>query len=55
MKHYGIKESDLIEGIKVGNPDLTGAALFQPTKVATIALANKIGRITWAMMLCLQG
>lgn len=28
MKYYGVKQEDLIEGIKVGNPDLTGAALF---------------------------
>jgi sulfur relay (sulfurtransferase) complex TusBCD TusD component (DsrE family) len=29
MKKYGISESDLLEGIKVGNPALTGEALFQ--------------------------
>ncbi len=29
MKHYGIKDSDLLEGIKVGNPQLTGDALFR--------------------------
>jgi predicted peroxiredoxin len=29
MKHYGIKESDLLDGIKVGNPQLTGDALFR--------------------------
>lgn len=29
MKHYGIPESDLLPGLKVGNPDLTGAALFK--------------------------
>jgi sulfur relay (sulfurtransferase) complex TusBCD TusD component (DsrE family) len=29
MKHYGVTEADLIPGIKVGNPDLTGGALFQ--------------------------
>ena len=29
MKHYGIKEVDLMPGMKVGNPDLTGAALFK--------------------------
>ena len=29
MKHYGIKESDLLPGIKVGNPDLTGSLLFK--------------------------
>jgi predicted peroxiredoxin len=29
MKHYGIKESDLLDGIKVGNPQVTGDALFR--------------------------
>ena len=29
MKHYGVAEVDLIPGLKVGNPDLTGGALFQ--------------------------
>jgi len=29
MKHYGIEESDLLEGIKVGNAVITGDALFQ--------------------------
>ncbi len=29
MKHYGVKESDLLPGIKVGNPQLTGGALFK--------------------------
>ena len=29
MKHYGVKEADLIEGVKVGNPDLTGDLLFK--------------------------
>ena len=29
MKHYGIKDSDLLPGLKVGNPELTGAALFK--------------------------
>lgn len=29
MKHYGVKEGDLLPGIKVGNPELTGAALFK--------------------------
>jgi len=28
MKHFGISEADLLEGAKVGNPDMTGAALF---------------------------
>ena len=36
MKHYGIKESDLLPGLKVGNPELTGAALFKDnTKTLT--------------------
>ena len=36
MKHYGVKETDLMEGIKVGNPDATGAALFREgTKTLT--------------------
>jgi sulfur relay (sulfurtransferase) complex TusBCD TusD component (DsrE family) len=29
MKHYGVPEADLIPGIKVGNPELTGGALFK--------------------------
>ena len=29
MKHYGVKESDLLPGLKVGNPELTGSALFK--------------------------
>lgn len=29
MKHYGIKEADLLAGAKVGNPELTGGALFK--------------------------
>ena len=36
MKHYGVKEVDLIEGVKVGNPDLTGDLLFkEDTKTLT--------------------
>jgi len=36
MKHYGVKESDLLPGLKVGNPDLTGGALFKDnTKTLT--------------------
>lgn len=30
LKHYGIAETDLIAGIKLGNPDLTQSALFAP-------------------------
>jgi predicted peroxiredoxin len=29
MKKFGIKESDLLNGIKIGNPKLTGDALFR--------------------------
>lgn len=29
MKHYDVKESDLLDGVKVGNPQLTGGALFR--------------------------
>ena len=28
MKHYGVKEEDLLPGLKVGNTELTGNALF---------------------------
>ncbi|MGA9666071.1 MAG: DsrE family protein [Gallionella sp.] len=29
MKHYKVKESDLLPGLKLGNPELTGGALFK--------------------------
>jgi sulfur relay (sulfurtransferase) complex TusBCD TusD component (DsrE family) len=36
MKHYGVKESDLLPGLKVGKPELTGDALFKDnTKTLT--------------------
>ena len=36
MKHYGVKETDLLSGIKVGKPELTGGQLFQDnTKTLT--------------------
>lgn len=36
MKHFGVKESDLLPGIKTGNPELTGGALFKDnTKTLT--------------------
>jgi len=36
MKHYGVKEADLLSGIRVGNPELTGGALFKDnTKTLT--------------------
>lgn len=30
MQHYGVKESDLVEGVKLGNPELTQGELFKP-------------------------
>ncbi len=36
MKHYRVTESDLLPGLKVGNPELTGGALFKDhTKTLT--------------------
>lgn len=36
MQHYGVKESDLLPGLKVGSPELTGGALFKEnTKTLT--------------------
>jgi hypothetical protein len=36
MKHYGVKKSDLLPGLKVGRPELTGGALFKDnTKTLT--------------------
>ena len=36
MKHYGVKEADLLPGIKVGSPEVTGDALFKEnTKTLT--------------------
>ncbi len=36
MKHYGVKEADLLPGLKVGSPELTGGALFKDnTKTLT--------------------
>jgi sulfur relay (sulfurtransferase) complex TusBCD TusD component (DsrE family) len=36
MKHYDVKESDLLPGLKIGNPELTGGALFKDnTKTLT--------------------
>lgn len=35
-KHYGIETADLIDGAKLGNPDLTGGLLFkEDTKTLT--------------------
>lgn len=30
MKQYGVTEADLLPGLKLSSPDLTGAALFTP-------------------------
>jgi predicted peroxiredoxin len=36
MEHYGVKEADLLPGIKVGNPEVVGSALFKDnTKTLT--------------------
>lgn len=36
MKHYGVKEADLLPGLKISNPDITGSALFKDnTKTLT--------------------
>jgi sulfur relay (sulfurtransferase) complex TusBCD TusD component (DsrE family) len=36
MKHYGVTEAELIPGSQVGNPELTGGALFRDdTKTLT--------------------
>lgn len=36
MKQFGVKESDLLPGLKVGKPELTGGALFKDnTKTLT--------------------
>jgi sulfur relay (sulfurtransferase) complex TusBCD TusD component (DsrE family) len=29
MKHYGVKEADLLPGLKIGNPELVGNAVFR--------------------------
>lgn len=36
MEHYGVKSGDLLPNVRVGNPDVTGAALFKDnTKTLT--------------------
>ncbi|MBK1644006.1 DsrE/DsrF-like family protein [Thiocapsa imhoffii] len=36
MKHYGVTEEDVIPGVQLGNPELTGGALFaEDTKTLT--------------------
>lgn len=36
MKHFGVKETDLLAGIQVGKPELTGGQLFKDdTKTLT--------------------
>lgn len=29
MEHYGVKEADLLSGLQIGNPEITGGALFK--------------------------
>lgn len=29
MEHYGVKKEDLIDGLQIGNPELTGSLLFK--------------------------
>lgn len=29
MQHFGVKETELIDGVKIGNPELTGSLLFK--------------------------
>ena len=36
MKHFSVKDSDLVAGVKIGNPEATGSALFKDnTKTLT--------------------
>jgi intracellular sulfur oxidation DsrE/DsrF family protein len=36
MKHFSVKESEILAGVKVGNPEATGSALFKDnTKTLT--------------------
>ncbi len=36
MKHFAVKDSDLVAGVKIGNPEATGSALFKDnTKTLT--------------------
>lgn len=36
MLHYSVKEADLLPGVKLGNPEVTGTALFKDnTKTLT--------------------
>jgi sulfur relay (sulfurtransferase) complex TusBCD TusD component (DsrE family) len=29
MKYFGVKEADIVKGLTIGSPDITGAALFK--------------------------
>lgn len=29
MEHYGVKKEDLLDGLQIGNPELTGSLLFK--------------------------
>lgn len=36
MKHYSVKDSEILAGVKIGNPEATGSALFKDnTKTLT--------------------
>lgn len=30
MRHFGVAQEDLMDGLQLGNPELTGGALFKP-------------------------
>lgn len=34
MKHYGIQQADLVEGLQIGKPEVTGPALFKDNSTA---------------------
>lgn len=34
MKHYGFQQADLVEGLQVGKPEVTGPALFKDNTIA---------------------
>lgn len=34
MNHYGIQQADLVEGLQIGKPEVTGPALFKDNSTA---------------------
>jgi sulfur relay (sulfurtransferase) complex TusBCD TusD component (DsrE family) len=36
MEHYGVKKEDLLDGIQVGSPELTGRLLFEDDDTKTL-------------------